>query len=305
MANEIFCTRTYEIAGVRFSLTAPEYPEDPRLSPFAVRDGADKPPDVTYVITPAAHLDRPEPASPGTRLLFEDPLMTLWRREDGSDLLCRRDEHTGDVYMIDSVTEQKDAEPSAAGAAPRFTHEISLLASYLPLLSLVSVKLLDLPGQMIRMGGVFLHASFIEVGGEAILFTAHKQVGKSTQAVLWERHRGAQVVNGDRAVLRRSPDGRWFAYGSPYSGTSGICRVGGYPIRAIVLLSQGKTCTAARAGVRQSFIALMDGCSFDTYDPAEVDAVTSLCAALIPAVTFCTLSCTPDERAILALEEVL
>src|SRR5699024_19054 len=77
--------------------------------------------------------------------------------------------------------------------------------------------LLGLERLLLSRQGLLLHASFIRWQARGILFSAPSGTGKSTQADLWVRHRGAEVINGDRAALRRSA-GRWRAYGLPYAG---------------------------------------------------------------------------------------
>ena len=64
-------------------------------------------------------------------------------------------------------------------------------------------------------------------------------LGKSTQAGLWERYRGAKIVNGDRALLRKI-NGSWAACGWPVCGSSDICLLGDTPIHAIIMLYMTK-----------------------------------------------------------------
>lgn len=66
--------------------------------------------------------------------------------------------------------------------------------------------LLGLERLLLSRQGLLLHASFIRWQDRGILFSAPSGTGKSTQADLWVRHRGAEVINGDRAALRRSAD---------------------------------------------------------------------------------------------------
>ena len=54
-----------------------------------------------------------------------------------------------------------------------------------------------------------------------ILFSGPSGIGKSTQAALWQRYAGAEIVNGDRALVR--PDTGTVS-GVFYAGTSGISR---------------------------------------------------------------------------------
>ena len=92
---------------------------------------------------------------------------------------------------------------------------------------------------LLRNSGLLLHSSFIRCQGQAILFSAPCGTGKSTQAELWEKYEGADIINGDRAGLRNL-DGVWKAFGLPYAGSSKIYRNESAPLGAIVLLRQAK-----------------------------------------------------------------
>ena len=78
-----------------------------------------------------------------------------------------------------------------------------------------------------------------------MLIAGYPGIGKSTQADLWQRYEGAELLNGDRTVLRRI-DGVWTAFGSPYAGSSNCFVNESRPVRAIVLLSQGSVCSLRR-----------------------------------------------------------
>ncbi len=47
------------------------------------------------------------------------------------------------------------------------------------------------------------HCSYILHQNRAILFAAPSGTGKSTQAALWEKYRGAEIIIGDRGLLFR------------------------------------------------------------------------------------------------------
>lgn len=166
------------------------------------------------------------------------------------------------------------------------------------------IKLFDLPHQMIAQKGVFLHASYIVWKGKAILFTAPKQTGKSTQANLWKRFRGAKVVNGDRALLRKTEEG-WNVYGSPYCGTSKICENISSPLGAIVILSQSNRNAAYMEKPLGAYKALLSGMTFRTWDTNEVSAVADIIKELIFNVPIIRLECLPDEEAVEVLEGML
>ena len=86
-----------------------------------------------------------------------------------------------------------------------------------------------------------LHASAVEYGGKAYLFSGPCGVGKSTHKNLWLQTFGeqARVLNDDKPALR-FVDGRWYAYGTPWCGKDGINLNGRAPVAGICFLKQGK-----------------------------------------------------------------
>jgi hypothetical protein len=157
---------------------------------------------------------------------------------------------------------------------------------------------------MAQNGGFVFHCSYIAVNGKAILFTAPSGTGKSTQAELWNRLRGAAIHNGDRSAVRWQ-DGRAYACGVPFAGSSQICENVTLPLAAIVYLRQAPETTIRRLRGAESFRCLWEGCSVNTWDRVDVDRISETVLQVLTAVPVFELACTPDESAILALEGVL
>ena len=155
-----------------------------------------------------------------------------------------------------------------------------------------------------RANGFIFHSSYIRVGGKAVLFTAPSGTGKSTQADLWNRLRGAPICNGDRSVVRWK-DGVAYACGIPFAGSSKFCENITLPLGAIVYLKQGPSTTIRRLRGAESFRRVWEGCSVNTWDRADMDSVSETVMHILSAVPVFELTCTPDESAIIALEGVL
>ena len=155
-----------------------------------------------------------------------------------------------------------------------------------------------------RAGGIILHASYIVWNGMGILFTAPSETGKSTQADLWHKHRSAQIVNGDRAVVR-VVNGTASAWGLPFAGSSAYCHNITAPLAAIVYLSQAKETTIQKASGYQAFRRVWEGINLNRWDPTNVALVSQTAEQLLRQVPVYHLACTPDETAVAALEKML
>jgi hypothetical protein len=153
-------------------------------------------------------------------------------------------------------------------------------------------------------GGFVFHSSYIAVGGKAILFTAPSGTGKSTQAALWEKHRSAEIINGDRSAVRLV-DGEVCASGIPFAGSSNICKNVTLPLGAIVYLKQAPQNQIRRLRGAEAFRRVWEGCSVNTWDRADVAAVSETVQQVVCAVPVFELACTADEQAVKTLEETL
>lgn len=157
---------------------------------------------------------------------------------------------------------------------------------------------------VLEAGGVILHASFVEVQGKGILFTAPSQTGKSTQAELWRRFRGAGIINGDRAVMRLVA-GVPLAAGLPFAGSSEYCENRTVPLAAIVCLRQAPATEIHPLRGIAAFRRVWEGCCVNTWNQDDLNRAVDIVRELISRVPVFELACTPDETAVTALEQAL
>lgn len=163
---------------------------------------------------------------------------------------------------------------------------------------------LGLEELLIRRERLCLHAACVDTGQGGILFSGPSGIGKSTQAALWTRYRGAKQINGDRPILSKR-DGGWLAWGSPYAGSS-RCHVNEKsPVRAIVMLRQAGACSLRRLELPEAFRAVWSGLTVHSWDQGFVQTACDLALELVSAVPVYELGCTPDEQAVECLERGL
>lgn len=153
---------------------------------------------------------------------------------------------------------------------------------------------------LLMHGVLFIHASQISLGGTGILFSAPSQTGKTTQANLWRRHRGAELICNDRTLT----DG-CLTYGYPVDGSAPVfsskkCRLG-----AIVLLEQAPVNTVRLLSPRKALARLMPQLVLDVWDRDSTAAAMDLLLRLMTRTPVYLLSCTPDEEAVRCLEQQL
>ncbi|MBE5957111.1 MAG: hypothetical protein E7253_11770 [Lachnospiraceae bacterium] len=157
---------------------------------------------------------------------------------------------------------------------------------------------------LLNHSAFLLHASFIRQEDKAILFTAPCGTGKSTQAELWAKHKGSDILNGDRAAVRYQ-DGEWRAYGMPFAGTSRIYRNESAPAAAVVVLEQGQKNEIRKLSGRETLGRLLPEISCRRWDADFMGQLMDLLIRLLSEIPVYFLSCLPDEGAVELLYNTL
>ncbi len=174
----------------------------------------------------------------------------------------------------------------------------------LPDNSAMLFKVLFLEHLLLLNGGVILHSSYIVTRYGAVLFTAPSGTGKSTQAELWQRYKGAETVNGDCSVIRKE-NGVYKAFGLPFSGSSGICFNRTCPIAAVVALGQAKENRLKRLFGSEAFVKLFGGVKRDTWDFVGTETCSAVLGELCVEIPVFSLDCLPDSTAVELLDREL
>lgn len=155
-----------------------------------------------------------------------------------------------------------------------------------------------------HFGVLFLHAAQIAYRGRGILFSAPSGTGKTTQARLWQAHRGAEIVCNDRTLLRKT-GGVWRTYGYPLDGSEPVRSGSVHALGCVVLLEQGKENTVQRLRPARAASLLMQQTVIDGWDAHAREQAMEQLMALLAEIPVYLLACTPDARAVRALETKL
>lgn len=178
------------------------------------------------------------------------------------------------------------------------------MKNQIPLAAVRFFSCAGLHSKLLQKGALVFHSSYIDWNGQAILFAGPSGVGKSTQASLWEQHEDAEIINGDRTLLRRK-DGIWHAYGYPCCGSSDICKNRTLPLKAIVILEKGDKNEVQELTMGQKYRALFTGSEMFLWYEKEMERVSRLVEELMKEVRVIKLICRPDEDAVEVLKAAL
>lgn len=278
----------YRIAGLRIAVDeVPGIPQMENFEPFVCEAG---PADILYHVKPyPAHIS-PAP---------QEGVMDLVSQ----DLVNK-------VYLYDGVMYKRIAMREGD---PRVMWFVQILGCWNEATIYIPDDWLDFIGfgngfsfekTLLPYHGLMLHCALIEHEGRGIAFSAPSQTGKSTQAGLWEKHRGATILNGDRAVLRNN-DGRIDAYGSPYAGSSNLFIDRRVPLRAIIMLEQAKHNMIRPIPHEEGLGLFLQQTSLPVWEPTLFEMGMQTLEAILENVPMYMLSCLPDEGAVECVYECL
>lgn len=166
------------------------------------------------------------------------------------------------------------------------------------------IKYIALDRLLLKNNAFYLHASFIQVNNKAVLFSGPSGIGKSTQAEQWVKNRNAKIINGDRTIIRKVDD-EFFAFGSPFAGSSDVYINESYNIEAIVFLQQGKENILSRLDKKKAYMLLYSQSMFTGLPLEYLSMGMDILTELIKKIPVYELICTPDVRAVETLEKYI
>lgn len=278
--------RVFQIGDFIFRLCCPEEilpPENFML--FACEE--DRPVQYTYLLEVEERLPEAE-----GKLVAERPDLQVYQK-DGREIRLIGVKGVEGYYACYRETDETQAVVTLVASRIQGLHIDPVFSSLLALEKRLAAK-----DQMV------LHCAYVVERGEAILFSAPSETGKTTQAGLWEQYRGSRTVNGDRALLGKK-DGRWYAMGWPVCGTSEVCYNEKFPVRAVVMLSQAKKNQAEKMSPGKAFPLLYSQITANKWNLQDHLHVMDLMEEFLSEVEVYHLGCTISEEAVNCLEAAL
>ncbi len=170
-----------------------------------------------------------------------------------------------------------------------FTERLSNSEHSLPLAAICS--------RFAKLNTLFMHASVINLGGSGIIFAGYSGVGKTTQAQLWKKHMGAEIINGDKAFLRFK-DGGFYAYGCPWKGSSEYCLNAKTALKGIVVLRQANENRITKLDTLRAIELFMPHVFLPHWDTECLQKSLDTLDKLARKIPIWLLECRPDEDAV-------
>lgn len=152
--------------------------------------------------------------------------------------------------------------------------------------------------QLLRYGGLMLHSSAVELDGRAYLFSGDSGAGKSTHTGLWQQEFGpaVQIFNDDKPALRYM-DGRWYAYGTPWSGKNGINRNRKVPLAGICFMKKAPENRIRRLSQQEAVMYIVKQTLRRFHRAENLDLMLGLVEKLVQTIPVYELENRPEPEA--------
>lgn len=156
----------------------------------------------------------------------------------------------------------------------------------------------------LNAGLVPVHSSSIIYNDKAVLFSARSGTGKTTHTNFWVKKYGVGILNGDIAMLSLE-DGKMYAYGLPWCGTSGQFMNRRVPLGAIVFLYRSSVNSASPISVSEGITSLLARTISPSFERGDVERNLRTITAFAEHTTFLRLCCTNSPNSVDAIKALL
>lgn len=160
-----------------------------------------------------------------------------------------------------------------------------------------SLPLAAICSKFAQFNTLFMHASVADCNGEGVIFAGCSGVGKTTQAELWQRYKGADIINGDKAFVRYTDSG-FYACGCPWKGSSEYCLNTKTALKGIVVLRQANENRITRLDAAKAIELFMPHIFLPHWDTECLQNALGTLDKLTREIPVWLLECRPDEEAV-------
>lgn len=158
---------------------------------------------------------------------------------------------------------------------------------------------------LIENDGMVLHSSAVALDGNAYLFSANSGTGKSTHTRLWKQcFKDAFIINDDKPALRYI-DGKFYVYGTPWSGSSSLNENVKLPLKAICFLEQGNENSIQLITDKLEILEKVMTQTLRKTNYQKTEKLLSLLDRLITEIPIYKLKCRPDKEAAILSHSVM
>lgn len=151
--------------------------------------------------------------------------------------------------------------------------------------------------RVLHHDGFSIHASTVVKDGKGFLFLGKSGTGKSTHSRLWkEVWKDVELLNDDNPIVRRI-DGRWWVYGSPWSGKTPCYKQRRAPLQGMVRLRQAPENRWLPVQGVKAWTTVYPSCAVIYQEGSLYERLRNTLNRLVTDVTIGRMECLPNTEA--------
>lgn len=214
--------------------------------------------------------------------------------------LCGRDEYGMEIFDIDQMSHSIKNEDSILFANTDWSRGRIYGNDAFQVGGLIEMMLYSYG---LDKGTLLFHSSCIAYQEKGVLFLGPSGIGKTTQAEIWKRYKNASILNGDLVFIKQEIDG-FYAYGSPWHGSSPYYENSKVKVKMMVTLKQGSKNTVQKLSGFSVLQNILEQVFLPTWYPKGMDVSLHTLDMLLEDVPVYHLVNKADEECVELLEKV-
>lgn len=268
----------YRIAGITVTVDAPtELTDNEAYQKYRVCADCE---DYRIQLKPA--LDMPEP---GGELLFENELNRIYQK-DGELLHLFHIPLTRGIAAWDRLLKDNSLTIHVCPGAEAYFRT-----------SIGCFNAAGFERILFYHNKYLFHCAYVAHDQKAVLFSAPSGGGKTTQGLLWEQYAGAEMVNGDRAVLEKTREG-YLCHGLPIAGSSGVFLNRTLPLAAVFVVRKAPENRVVPLSHEEAFQAVFSEITINSWNKDFVLGAVDFSLELSRQIPVYRLECRMDRGAV-------
>ena len=141
-----------------------------------------------------------------------------------------------------------------------------------------------------------LHSSAVVYNNQAFLFSAPSGTGKSTHTQLWiKQFDGAYILNDDKPAIK-CEDGKFYVYGTPFSGKTDLNVNARVPLQGICMLQRGEKNHIEKIPTDEALFNILNQ-TCRPVDEDRMDKLLNILDKMVKAVPIYKLACNMNPEA--------
>lgn len=151
---------------------------------------------------------------------------------------------------------------------------------------------------------LLIHASAVSYNDKGLIFTGPSNIGKTTQAKLWNQYLNAEILNGDKLFIKIK-NNHVYVYGNPWRGSSPYYLNKSVIVNYVVALQKGEENSLVELSDFEKMLGVVPHVFLPHWDAVSTNQAASTLDFWLTHNRFYKLTCRPNQEAVELVKNTL